>query len=274
MPNQYSATTTTTPIASTVSQSYSHFIGKVFQLNEHNVIIEDVIAEGGFSIVFMVRSSNSKRYALKRMCVNDSVDLEVCKQEIDIIKSLSSTNKKILKYVDSCIQRQLGSGSDIYEILLLTKYCQLGGVIQLMNDRLSINNNHFYVNSNPTLNRLSEIEILCIFCDVCETVADLHANGVIHRDLKVENVLIDDRQSSNSCGNSLPYTFLLCDFGSATQKFWEKKSIHLVKPHPKNNRRNPKIHHSSLPIARNGRSLLQPSNNHKIRHMGSRLPFI
>jgi hypothetical protein len=38
---------------------------------------------------------------------------------------LSEKNKKILKYIDSSIQRQT---EDIYEILLLTKYCKLGGL--------------------------------------------------------------------------------------------------------------------------------------------------
>ncbi len=40
-------------------------------------------------------------------------------------KMLSEKNKKILKYIDSSIQRQT---EDIYEILLLTKYCKLGGL--------------------------------------------------------------------------------------------------------------------------------------------------
>jgi len=45
-----------------------------------------IINIGGFSIVFLVRSaSNGKKYALKRMYVNNQYDLEICKQEIEII---------------------------------------------------------------------------------------------------------------------------------------------------------------------------------------------
>ena len=66
-----------------------------------------------------------------------------------------------------------------------------------MNDRL--NNGGF-----------NEIEILNIFCDICEAVSQIHKLGIIHRDIKVENILCDD---SNN--------FVLCDFGSATNKILE-----------------------------------------------------
>lgn len=43
---------------------------------------------GGFALVFLVRSvSNDKRYALKRMFVNNEHDLSVCKQELEIAVS-------------------------------------------------------------------------------------------------------------------------------------------------------------------------------------------
>lgn len=118
---------------------------------------------------------------------------------------MSEKNRKILRYVDSFIQRQ---SDDIYEILLLTKYCRAGGVIQLMNERLTQNS------------RLAEPEVLHVFCDLCEAVADLHQAGIIHRDIKIENILIDRESAptgkSSSGGGEL--NFVLCDFGSATSR--------------------------------------------------------
>ena len=83
--NDASATSST---AANISQTYAHFIGKQFQLSKHSVCVEEVIAEGGFSIVFLVKSSlNGRKYALKRMYVNNEYDLDSCKLEIQIIVS-------------------------------------------------------------------------------------------------------------------------------------------------------------------------------------------
>ena len=48
---------------------------------------QDVLAEGGFAIVFLVRSSSGQKLALKRMCVNNDKDLSVCRREINIVVS-------------------------------------------------------------------------------------------------------------------------------------------------------------------------------------------
>lgn len=45
---------------------------------------------GGFAVVFLVKGSNSKRYALKRMYVNNEYDLNVAKREIQIAVSSQS----------------------------------------------------------------------------------------------------------------------------------------------------------------------------------------
>ena len=40
---------------------------------------------GGFSLVFLVRVPSGKRHALKRISVNNMHDLQICKQEIEIM---------------------------------------------------------------------------------------------------------------------------------------------------------------------------------------------
>lgn len=53
----------------------------------HFVIFYDI--SGGFAVVFLVKGNNSKRYALKRMYVNNEYDLNVAKREIQIAVSSS-----------------------------------------------------------------------------------------------------------------------------------------------------------------------------------------
>ncbi|XP_011173537.1 uncharacterized protein LOC105205737 isoform X2 [Solenopsis invicta] len=171
------------------SKEPNSYLGKVFVVGRHTVTVEEVLAEGGFAIVFLVKASGG-RYALKRMYVNNEHDLGVCKREIQIAKNLSG-HKNIIGYVDSSINRTTGG---IHELLLLMPYCK-SQVLQMMNTRLQTG--------------FSESEVIQIFCDVCEAVSRLHhcQTPIIHRDLKVENILLADSGH-----------YVLCDFGSATGK--------------------------------------------------------
>ncbi|CAF4206501.1 unnamed protein product, partial [Didymodactylos carnosus] len=192
------------------------FIGKTLTINQYHVIVEDILGQGGFSFVFLVRSLNQpsvQRYALKRMYVNNAEGLDVCKREIQIMKNLSS-QKNIVKYIDSSVQRisppststaMIGANKEddeeddtIYEILLLTEYCSSGTLTQRMIEQRTTNGGTGY---------FKEKEILKIFSDICQAVSHCHYHrpkSILHRDLKIENILID---------NSLSY--VLCDFGSA-----------------------------------------------------------
>nr|XP_047909937.1 AP2-associated protein kinase 1 isoform X10 [Anser cygnoides] len=148
---------------------------------------------GGFAIVFLVRTNNGMKCALKRMYVNNEYDLQVCKREIQIMRDLSG-HKNIVGYIDSSINSV--SSGDVWEVLILMDFCRGGQVVNLMNQRLQTG--------------FTENEVLQIFCDTCEAVARLHQckTPIIHRDLKVENILLHDRGH-----------YVLCDFGSATNKF-------------------------------------------------------
>ncbi|VDO27114.1 unnamed protein product [Heligmosomoides polygyrus] len=88
-------------------------------------------------------------------------------------------------------------------------YVITASVLQLMNDRLLVGQS------------LRSTEVLSIFCDMCEAVARLHhsVTPIIHRDLKVENILVDDRN------RAAPPIYVLCDFGSATTKASRKRVL-------------------------------------------------
>ncbi|XP_053257347.1 AP2-associated protein kinase 1 isoform X11 [Podarcis raffonei] len=171
----------------------SGYIGRVFNIGRCQVTVDEVLAEGGFAIVFLVRTSNGMKCALKRMYVNNEHDLQVCKREIQIMRDLVG-HKNIVGYIDSSINSV--SSGDVWEVLILMDFCRGGQVVNLMNQRLQTG--------------FTESEVLQIFCDTCEAVARLHQckSPIVHRDLKVENILLHDRGH-----------YVLCDFGSATNKF-------------------------------------------------------
>ncbi|XP_077456605.1 AP2-associated protein kinase 1 isoform X5 [Stigmatopora argus] len=169
------------------------FIGRVFNVGRYQGTIEEIVAEGGFAIVFLVRINQGQRCALKRMYVNNEHDLQICKLEIQIMRDLVG-HKNIVGFLDSSIAR-VGAG-DVWEVLILMDFCRGGQVVNLMNQRLQTG--------------FTEAEVLQIFCDTCEAVARLHQckTPTIHRDLKVENILLHDQGH-----------YVLCDFGSATNSF-------------------------------------------------------
>ncbi|KAM9735616.1 AP2-associated protein kinase 1 isoform 1-T2 [Menidia menidia] len=175
------------------SHAGGNFIGRAFSVGRHQVTVEEIIAEGGFAIVFLVKTNQGVRCALKRMYVNNEHDLQVCKREIQIMKDLVG-HKNIVGYLDSSVTA-MGS-RDVWEVLILMDYCKGGQVVNLMNQRLQTG--------------FTELEVLQIFCDTCDAVSRLHQRKapIIHRDLKVENILLHDKGH-----------YVLCDFGSATNKF-------------------------------------------------------
>lgn len=90
------------------SRESNNYVGKVFQVGRQTVTVEEILAEGkhfsfgngwianvsdftagGFAIVYLVKSSNGTRYALKRMYVNNEQDLNVAKREIQIAVSFA-----------------------------------------------------------------------------------------------------------------------------------------------------------------------------------------
>ncbi|CAF1519427.1 unnamed protein product [Rotaria sp. Silwood1] len=212
--------------SSTNVTDITSYIGKILTINYHQFIVEDILGQGGFAFVFLVRSFNQQRYALKRMYVNNQRDLNVCQREISIVKEFSS-HPNIVKYVDSYIHRLLSTNiqthqyyiennennnnndddDTIYEIFLLTEYCSNG---TLVDNKVS----HVGTRSKKRLNEqrnvgiiLNERQILRIFADICNAVSACHfrrPQPILHRDIKLENILIDSKQN-----------YILCDFGSA-----------------------------------------------------------
>ncbi|KAI0725929.1 hypothetical protein C8Q72DRAFT_961172 [Fomitopsis betulina] len=167
--------------------------GQTITVNKYTVQVERYLSQGGFAHVYLVRTAtpvlNTTHHVLKRIAVPNEGMLTEVKKEVDIMRILQG-HPNIVYLIDAAWHR-LPNGT--FEVFILMEFCAGGGIIDMMNRRLR--------------ERLTEPEILTIFCDVCEGLAAMHAlkPPLLHRDLKVENIL----QAS-------AMLYKLCDFGSAT----------------------------------------------------------
>ncbi|OBA18988.1 kinase-like protein [Metschnikowia bicuspidata var. bicuspidata NRRL YB-4993] len=165
--------------------------GTTLIVGTHNVKVVRYLSEGGFSKIYEVimdpAEGESEIGCLKQVLVPDKNGLNTLRKEVDVMKTLKNA-RSIVKYFDSNAER-LADGS--YQVLVLMELCPNKSLLDFMNDRIR--------------QKLSESEILKIMLDISIGVYEMHKIKLIHRDIKIENVLID----AENC-------FKLCDFGSVS----------------------------------------------------------
>ncbi|CCH61315.1 hypothetical protein TBLA_0E02590 [Henningerozyma blattae CBS 6284] len=185
--------------------------GTPVAVGSHKVEVIKYIAEGGFAQIYTVKfierlnefaslpggNQNQKPLqpgdiaCLKRVLVNDDNGLNEMRNEVNVMQKLQGA-PCVVQYYDSNASHRSDSAPG-YEVLLLMEFCPNNSLLDYMNDRLAT--------------RLSEKEIMKIMYDTTLGIAQLHylKTPLIHRDIKIENVLVD--QENN---------FKLCDFGSTS----------------------------------------------------------
>ena len=142
--------------------------------------ILQIMGEGTFGIVFKVKSKiNHKIYALKKN-KNQLMDEEMINQlknELIFLKSLNHPN------ISNC----------------LSSFEQNGCTYVVMN--LLNNNNIFkFLSGNCLMNfKINEESLWNIFNQCLEGLLYLHKKGVIHRDIKPGNILMDNEENIKIC---------------------------------------------------------------------------
>lgn len=172
--------------------------GTQLQVGSHRTTIIKFLSEGGFANIYKVRmdppENDSDIACLKRVIVPDKSGLILLRKEVDVMKALRH-GRDIVKYYDSHAER-LPDGT--YHVMVLMELCPNGSLLDFMNERIKT--------------KLTEPEILKIMLNICLGVYEMHRLKLIHRDIKIENVLIDSK------GN-----FKLCDFGSTSSPLMPPK---------------------------------------------------
>ena len=146
-----------------------------------------VVGNGSYGKVYKAKNIITNNLvaikSIKKKVENNTAKI---KNEIDVLKKLSHPNiVKIYEFYDI---------KDNY--YLITEFCKYGELYQYLKF-------HF-----------SEKQLCVLFYQVFSGLIYLHDNNVIHRDLKLENIMIDSIEKDNvTCE---PYFYIkIIDFGSA-----------------------------------------------------------
>ena len=174
---------------SSISISNKLFIDEVNDSPSKKYEILSKLGSGSFGNVYLARNKfTDEKVALKQIkksSANLLSDGEI-KDEIEILKKLDHPD--IVRIIESFNTRN--------SYILITEYCEEGELF------------------DQVKNQLSETQIAVIFRQLLSGLAYLHSNNIVHRDLKLENILIHEIEKSKTTGEDL-FNIKIIDFGTA-----------------------------------------------------------
>lgn len=155
-----------------------------------NLELREKLSEGGYAYVYKaIDLATNKEYAVKKSLCQSPELLEMAEQEINIMKSLP-IHDNIVQYYDSIIKNQ--SGTQVAMIVM--ELCTGGTLVNLLEKYNGV---------------LSLPQIFYIMKEICSGVQAIHQAGFMHRDIKIENILLHNKK------------FKLCDFGSCSNQIYD-----------------------------------------------------
>lgn len=139
--------------------------GRTVDVGNLKVHIRNVIAEGGFSCVYLARDlvNMSKQYALKHIICNDEESLGLVMKEISVMKSLRGHPNVVTLHAHTILD--MGRTK---EALLVMEFCERS-LVNVLESRGA----GFF----------DEKQVLLIFRDVCNAVFSMHCQSppIAHR---------------------------------------------------------------------------------------------
>ena len=175
-------------------ESYISISNKLFidETNDNPTKKYEILSKlgsGSFGSVYLARNKyTNEKVAMKQIkksTVNLLSDGEIT-DEIEILKNLDHPD--IVRIIESFNTKN--------SYILITEYCEGGELF------------------DQVKNQLSETQIAVIFKQILSGLAYLHSNNIVHRDLKLENILIHEIEKSKQTGEDL-FNIKIIDFGTA-----------------------------------------------------------
>ena len=161
-----------------------------YTIGSLNLELRDKLSEGGYAYVYKAVDLNTgSEYAVKKSLCQSSELLAMAQREINIMKSLPA-HDNIVRYYDSLVTVQ----SNTQIVLIVMELCTGGTLVNLLEKYNGV---------------LSLAQVFYIMKEICLGVQAIHDAGFIHRDLKIENVLLMNKK------------FKICDFGSCSAETFD-----------------------------------------------------
>jgi len=175
---------------SSISISNKLFINDIIEyLPSKKYKILSKLGEGSFGMVYLAQNKYTKEKVAMKEIKKANKDLlsdgEI-RDEIDILKKLDHPD--IVRIIESFNTKE--------SYFLVTEYCEGGELF------------------DQVRNQLSETQIAVIFRQLLSGLAYLHSHNIVHRDLKLENILIHEIEKSKTTGEDL-FNIKIIDFGTA-----------------------------------------------------------
>ena len=181
---------------SSISISNKLFIDEINDSPSKKYEVLSKLGSGSFGNVYLARNrfTNEKvaMKEIKKSSANLLSDGQI-KDEIEILKNLDHPD--IVRIIESFNTKN--------SYILITEYCEGGELF------------------DQVKNQLSETQIAVIFRQLLSGLAYLHSNNIVHRDLKLENILIHEKERSKITGEDL-FNIKIIDFGTA--RIFDKKN--------------------------------------------------
>ena len=176
---------------SDISLSISNriFINEIEQTPETKYKIIKNIGNGSYGSVFLAYNIFTKeKVAIKKIYKSSEILLSdgIIIDEIEILKNLNHPD--IVKIIEF-----YGTKEAYY---IINEYCSGGELF------------------DKAVNYLSETQISVIFKQILSGLSYLHSKNIVHRDLKLENILISDKEYVEVTGEEY-YDIKIIDFGNA-----------------------------------------------------------
>ena len=161
-----------------------------------------MIGNGSFGSVYEAKNTifgNTVAMKVIKKDKENELDEQEIRNEIDILKKLSHPN--IVKIYEFYISEN--------HYYIITEYCKEGELFSYIK------------------NKYSERQLAVLFYQVFSGLWYLHENKILHRDIKLENIMISEKEKDNSTGEELFWVKII-DFGTAKLLEKNKKENDVV----------------------------------------------